>query len=199
MEIVVLAEFSLKPQQSSSLRTHSNVMCILNMIKMKKSYFIIAALVVCTSLPIALTSCGSKDDEHEVINNSNSVIKMELSLSGDYAKFNPVLEFYVWDLKGKGMTMHTSTGQDVNMIWKQVYENTPFSHASAQIKGAYSSFSAALVLTNSMEESGEVSVHAKVFKDDKLIRNETLNISIKATDNIVSVSFIPENGFTKVK
>lgn len=97
------------------------------------------------------------------------------------------------------MTMHTSTGQDVNMIWKQVYENTPFSYASAQIKGAYSSFSAALVLTNSMEESGEVSVHAKVFKDDKLIRNETLNISIKPTDNIVSVSFIPENGFTKVK
>ncbi len=166
---------------------------------MKKSYFIIAALVVCTSLPIALTSCGSKDDEQEVINNSNSVMKMELSLSGDYAKFNPVLEFHVWDLKGKGMTMHTSTGQDVNMIWKQVYENTPFSYASAQIKGAYSSFSAALVLTNSMEESGEVSVHAKVFKDDKLIRNETLNISIKATDNIVSVSFIPENGFTKVK
>lgn len=200
MEIVVLAGFSLKPQQSSSLRTHSNVMCILNMIKMKKSYFIIATLVVCTSLPIALTSCGSKsDDEPEVINNSNSVMKMELSLSDDYAKFNPVLEFHVWDLKGKGMTMHTSTGQDVNMIWKQVYENTPFSHASAQIKGAYSSFSAALVLTNSMEESGEVSVHAKVFKDDKLIRNETLNISIKPTDNIVSVSFIPENGFTKVK
>ena len=200
MEIVVLAGFTLKPQQSSSLRTHSNVMCILNMIKMKKSYFIIAALVVCTSLPIALTSCSSKsDDEQEVINNSNSVMKMELSLSGNYAKFNPVLEFPVWDLKGKVMTMHTSTGQDVNMIWKQVYENTPFSHASAQIKGAYSSFSAALVLTNSMEESGEVSVHAKVFKDDKLIRNETLNISIKATDNIVSVSFIPENGFTKVK
>ncbi len=200
MEIVVLAGFSLKPQQSSSLRTHSKVMCILNMIKMKKSYFIIAALVVCTSLPIALTSCSSKsDDEQEVINNSNSVMKMELSFSGDYAKFNPVLEFHVWDLKGKGMTMHTSTGQDVNMIWKQVYENTPFSYASAQIKGAYSSFSAALVLTNSMEESGEVSVHAKVFKDDKLIRNETLNISIKPTDNIVSVSFIPENGFTKVK
>lgn len=200
MEIVVLAGFSLKSQQSSSLRTHSNVTCILNMIKMKKSYFIIAALAICTSLPIALTSCRSKtDDEQEVINNSNSVMKMELSLSGDYAKFNPVLEFHVWDLKGKGMTMHTSTGQDVNMIWKQVYENTPFSYASAQIKGAYSSFSAALVLTNSMEESGEVSVHAKVFKDDKLIRNETLNISIKPTDNIVSVSFIPENGFTKVK
>ena len=34
---------------------------------MKKSYFIIAALAVCTSLPIALTSCGSKsDDEQEV-------------------------------------------------------------------------------------------------------------------------------------
>ena len=48
---------------------------------MKKSYFIIAALVVCTSLPIALTSCGSKDDEQEVINNSNSVMKMELWLS----------------------------------------------------------------------------------------------------------------------
>jgi len=176
------------------------IMCILNMIKMKKSYFIIAALVVCTSLPIALTSCSSKSDgEQEVINNSNSVMKMELSLSGDYAKLNPVLEFHVWDLKGKGMTMHTSTGQDMNMIWKQVYENTPFSYASAQIKGAYSSFSAALVLTNSMEESGEISVHAKVFKDDKLIRNETLNISIKPTDNIVSVSFIPENGFTKVK
>ena len=194
------SRFSLKSQQSSSLRTHSNVTCILNMIKMKKFYFIIAALVICTSLPIALTSCRSKtDDEQEVINNSNSVMKMELSLSGDYAKFNPVLEFHVWDLKGKGMTMHTSTGQDVNMIWKQVYENTPFSYASAQIKGAYSSFSAALVLTNSMEESGEVSVYAKVFKDDKLIRNETLNISIKSTDNIVSVSFIPENGFTKVQ
>lgn len=194
------SRFSLKSQQSSSLRTHSNVTCILNMIKMKKSYFIIAALAICTSLPIDLTSCRSKtDDEQEVINNSNSVMKMELSLSGDYAKFNPVLEFHVWDLKGKGMTMHTSTGQDVNMIWKQVYENTPFSYASAQIKGAYSSFSAALVLTNSMEESGEVSVHAKVFKDDKLIRNENLNISIKPTDNIVSVSFIPENGFTKVK
>lgn len=167
---------------------------------MKKSYFIIAALAVCTSLPIALTSCGSKsDDEQEVINNSNSVMRMELSLSGDYAKFNPVLEFHAWDLKGKGMTMHTSTGQDVNMIWEQVYENIPFSYASVQIKGAYSSFSAALVLTNSMEESGEVSVHAKVFKDDRLIRNETLDISIKPTDNIVSVSFIPENGFTKVK
>ena len=198
MEIVVLAGLSLKPQQSRPVG-HIVETCILNMIKMKKSYFIIAALVVCTSLPIALTSCGSKDDVQEVINNSNSVMKMELSLSGDYAKFNPVLEFHVWDLKGKGMTMHTSTGQDVNMIWKQVYENTPFSYASAQIKGAYSSFSAALVLTNSMEESGEVSVHAKVFKDDKLIRNENLNISIKPTDNIVSVCFIPENGFTKVK
>ena len=66
---------------------------------MKKSYFIIAALVVCTSLPIALTSCSSKSDgEQEVINNSNSVMKMELSLSGDYAKLNPVLEFHVWDL-----------------------------------------------------------------------------------------------------
>ena len=49
---------------------------------MKKSYFIIAALAICTSLPIALTSCRSKtDDEQEVINNSNSVMKMELWLS----------------------------------------------------------------------------------------------------------------------
>lgn len=170
------------------------------MIKMKKSYFIIAALAVCTSLPVALTSCGSQsDDEQEVLNSSNSVMKMELSLSGDYAKFNPVLEFHAWDLKGKGMTMHTSTGHDVSMIWGLIYENTPFSYASAQIKGAYSSFSAALVLTNLMEESGEISVHAKVFKDDKVIRDETLNISIKATDNVVSIAFIPENGFTKVK
>lgn len=51
---------------------------------MKKSYFIIAALAVCTSLPVALTSCGSQsDDEQEVLNNSNSVMKMELSLSGE--------------------------------------------------------------------------------------------------------------------
>ena len=76
------SRFSLILQQLSSLRTHSNVMCILNMIKMKKSYFIIAALAVCTSLPIALTSCGSKsDDEQEVINNSNSVMRMEEGLS----------------------------------------------------------------------------------------------------------------------
>ena len=35
---------------------------------MKKSYFIIAVLVVCTSFPIALTSCSSKsDDEQEVM------------------------------------------------------------------------------------------------------------------------------------
>ena len=192
MEIVVLAGLSLKPQQSSPEGHIATYNVYLNMIAMKKNYFMLAAMAVC--------SCGSSsDDGEEVINPTNSVMKMELSLSGDYAKYNPALAFHAWDLKGKGMTMHTSTGQDVNMIWKQVYENTPFSHASAQIKGAYSSFSAALVLTNSMEESGEVSVHAKVFKDDKLIRNENLNISIKPTDNIVSVSFIPENGFTKVK
>ena len=60
MEIVVLAGFSLKPQQSSSLRTHSSVMCILNMIKMKKSYFIIAALVVWKSHS-TLTPLGKQD------------------------------------------------------------------------------------------------------------------------------------------
>ena len=32
---------------------------------MKKSYFIIAVLVVCTSLPIALTSCSSKSDDEQ--------------------------------------------------------------------------------------------------------------------------------------
>ena len=59
MEIVVLAGFSLKPQQSSSLRTHSKVMCILNMIKMKKSYFIIAALARYLSITASQVLCHS--------------------------------------------------------------------------------------------------------------------------------------------
>lgn len=112
---------------------------------MKKNYFVIAAMAVCLSLLVVFTSCGSdSDDEQEVITPTNSIMKMELSLSGDYAKFNPYLAFHAWDLKGKGMAMHTSTGQDVNMIWEQIYDNCPFAYGSAQIKGSYSSFSGTL-------------------------------------------------------
>jgi hypothetical protein len=171
------------------------------MIKMKKNYFAIAAMAVCLSLPVLFTSCGSSsdDDGQEVINPENSVMKMELSLSGDYAKYNPYLAFHAWDLKGKGMTMQTSTGQDVDMIWEQIYDNTPFTYGSVQIKGSYSSFSATLILSNSLGEAGTVSVHAKVYKDDAVIRDQTLDVDVKATEGTVSISYIPEEGFTRVE
>ena len=166
---------------------------------MKKNYFMLAAMVVCLSLPVSFTSCGSSsDDGEEILNPANSVMKMELSLSGDYAKYNPALAFHAWDLKGKGMTMHTSTGQDVDMIWEQFYDETPFTYGSAQIKGSYSSFSSTLILTNSFGEAGEVSVHAKVYKDGTVIRDQTLDVNVAATSGTISISYIPEKGFTKL-
>ena len=80
-------------------------------------------MAVSLSLPVSFTSCGynGSDDGIEAIDAANSVIRMEISLSGDYA----------WDLKGKGKDIHTSTGKDVNMIWEQHYEKSPFSTASA--------------------------------------------------------------------
>lgn len=169
------------------------------MIAMKKNYFMLAAMAVCLSLPVLFSSCGSSsDDGEEVINPTNSVMKMELSLSGDYAKYNPALAFHAWDLKGKGMTMHTSTGQDIDMIWEQFYDETPFSYGAVQIKGSYSSFSSTLILTNSFGEPGNVGVHAKVYKDGTVIRDQTLNVKVTATSSTISISYIPEEGFTKL-
>ncbi|WP_274289644.1 hypothetical protein [Prevotella corporis] len=128
----------------------------------------------------------------------NSVIRMEISMSGDYAKFDPFLSFNAWDLKGKGKDIHTSTGKDVNMIWEQHYDKSPFSIASAQIKGSYSSFSASLILTNSDRQEGKVSVHAKVYKDEKVIRDQTTNIDVQPSDLSISIGYVPEQGFTKI-
>ena len=166
---------------------------------MKKHYFMIAAMAVSLSLPVFLTSCGSdSDDGIEAIDAENSVIRMEIFLSGDYAKFAPFLSFHAWNLKGEGMDIHTSTGKDGNMFWEQKYEDTPFSTASAQIKGSYSSFSASLILTNSDNQKGQVSVHAKVYKDEKVIRDQTMTIYMKAADTSTSISYVPEEGFTKI-
>nr|WP_229039191.1 hypothetical protein [Hoylesella timonensis] len=132
------------------------------------------------------------------IDAANSVIRMKISLSGDYAKFDPFLSFKAWDLKGKGKDIHTSTGKDVNMIWEQYYEKSPFSTASAQIKGSYSSFSASLILTNSDRQEGKVSIRATVYKDEKVIRDQTLNVEILPSDISISIGYVPEEGFTKI-
>lgn len=167
---------------------------------MKKHYFLIAAMVASLSLPVSLTSCGSNgsNDGIEAIDAANSVIRMEISLSGDYAKFDPFLSFNAWDLKGNGKDIHTSTGKDVNMIWEQHYEKSPFSTASAQIKGSYSSFSASLILSNYENQEGKVSVRGKVYKDEKVIRDQTLNVEILPSDISTSIGYGPEQGFTKI-
>ena len=167
---------------------------------MKKHYFLIAAMVASLSLPVSLISCGSNgsNDGIEAIDAANSVIRMEISLSGDYAKFDPFLSFNAWDLKGNGKDIHTSTGKDVNMIWEQHYEKSPFSTASAQIKGSYSSFSASLILTNYENQEGKVSVRGKVYKDEKVIRDQTLNVEILPSDISTSIGYGPEQGFTKI-
>lgn len=167
---------------------------------MKKHYFLIAAMAVSLSLPVFFSSCGSNssDDGIETIDAANSVIRMKISMSGAYAKFNPFLSFNAWDLKGKGKDIHTSTGKDVNMIWEQHYEKSPFSTASAQIKGSYSSFSASLILTNSDRQEGKVSVRATVYKDEKVICDQTLNVEILPSDISTSIGYVPEEGFTKI-
>jgi len=198
MEIVVLAGLSLKPQQSRPVG-HIVETCISNMIKMKKTYFMIVAMTACLSLPVMFSSCGSNhDDGIEAINSENSVVRMELSLSGDYAQFNPFVSFHAFDLKGKGMDIHTSTGKDVNMVWDFTYEDSPFSTASAQIKGSYSAFNATLILSNADVQDGKVSVQAKMYKDEKVIRHHTLDIDVLPTDGNISISYSPEDGFTKM-
>lgn len=198
MEIVVLAGLSLKPQQSRPVG-HIVETCISNMIKMKKTYFMIVAMTVCLSLPVMFSSCGSShDDVIEAINSENSVVRMELSFSGAYAKFNPFVSFHAWDLKGKGMDIHTSTGKDVNMMWNLTYEDSPFSIATAQIKGSYSAFNATLILSNADAQEGKVGVQAKVYKDEKVIRHHSLNIDVLPTDGNISISYTPEEGFTKM-
>ena len=84
------------------------------------------------------------------------------------------------------------------MIWEQHYEKSPFSTASAQIKGSYSSFSASLILTNSDRQEGKVSVRATVYKDEKVIRDQTLNVEILPSDISISIGYVPEEGFTKI-
>lgn len=159
----------------------------------------IAAMTVCLSLPVMFSSCGSShDDVIEAINSENSVVRMELSFSGAYAKFNPFVSFHAWDLKGKGMDIHTSTGKDVNMMWNLTYEDSPFSIATAQIKGSYSAFNATLILSNADTQEGKVGVQAKVYKDEKVIRHHSLNIDVLPTDGNISISYTPEEGFTKM-
>lgn len=159
----------------------------------------VAAMTAFLSLPLFIASCGSNsDDGVEAINAENSIIRMEISMQGDYAKFNPFISFNAWDLKGKGKDIHTSTGKDVNMFWEQHYEDNPFSTASAQIKGSYSSFSASLILTNSDRQEGKVSVRATVYKDEKVIRDQTLNVEILLSDISTSIGYVPEEGFTKI-
>lgn len=167
---------------------------------MKKHYFMVTALALTLSLPMFYSSCApnSSVEGIDVIDEDNSVIRMEVSMSGDYAKFDPFLSFNAWDLKGKGKDIHTSTGEDVNMFWEQYYEKRPFSTAFVQIKGSYSSFSASLILTNSDKQEGKVNIRAKVYKDQKVIRDQTINIDVLPSDLSITIGYVPEQGFTKI-
>lgn len=77
---------------------------------MKKSLLYIVAMLVLFALPIVFTSCSGSDSEDEdpAVDSKNT--KIEVSFSGDYGKFSPVVSFYAYDLQGSGLSMQTPDG-----------------------------------------------------------------------------------------
>lgn len=41
-------------------------------------------------------------------------------------------------------------------------------------------------------------VRAKVYKDEKVIRDQSMDITILPTNGTISISYVPEEGFTKI-
>lgn len=172
----------------------------LNMIKMKKNVFKQVLMAVFLSLPMLFSSCSHEiTDEDTVINNDNSTLRMEITLSGDYAKFTPHLSFDTADLNGQGMIMHTSTGENVKTSWAVSYDDTLYPTLWTEIRGAYILFLATILFTNTENQEGSIHIQAKVYRNNTLIRKQEEDINIETSIGSVVTSFSPDKGFSQSK
>jgi hypothetical protein len=161
---------------------------------MKKSLLYIVAMLVLFALPIVFTSCSGSysEDEDPAVDSKNT--KIEVSFSGDYGKFSPVVSFYAYDLQGSGLSMQTPDGTK-NTEWTKSYEDTPFSTASAEIHDYFSNFNVAILFTNPASIEGEVTITGKVYYDDKLYRSDSQKVVFNSGKQGVVYTYSPKSGF----
>lgn len=154
-------------------------------------------LAACLSLPM-FTSCGSdsSDDPEEVIDTQSKTTRIEIKFSGDYAKFFPTVGFVAFDKEGSAKALHTSDGTDEELSWTKSYEDGAYSSASAQIKGSYLSFTATVLMVNSEYIDGTATVVGNLYKDEKLSKSDTLNVTLTKDYPSVIYQYSEDDGFT---
>ena len=161
---------------------------------MKKSSYCILALLALVSLPVVFTSCGGSndDDDESVVDSKNT--KIEVSFSGDYSKFVPIVSFYAFDMVGKGMTLQTAEGTK-ETSWTKSYEDAPFSSVAAEVNDYFSNFNAAILMVNYNNETGHITITGKVYYDGKLYRTDTQEVEFEAGKQGVAYTYTPRDGF----
>jgi len=120
--------------------------------------------------------------------------KIEISFSGDYSKFEPIVNFYAYDLKGKGLTIQTEEGAK-DAEWTKSYEDAPFSSVSAEINDYFIAFNANVFMYNFNNETGSVTITGKVYYDGKLYRTDTQDVTFEEDKEGVVYSYTPADGF----
>lgn len=125
--------------------------CIFKLVNMKNSSIFMCVLAACLSLPLLFTSCGSdnfsEEEETPVVPTANTT-RIEVSFSGDYAKYSPSVGFSAIGYNGTAVILHTSDNTDVQSMWQKLYSDGEFSTVSASVTGSYHTFDASIFLFN---------------------------------------------------
>lgn len=186
-------------------KKHHSQKCIFKLVNMKNSSILMCVLAACLSMPLVFTSCGSdnfsEEEETPVVPTANTT-RIELSFSGDYAKYSPSVGFSAIGYNGSTVTLHTSDSTDVQGMWQKFYSDGEFSTVSASINGSYHSFDASIFLLNinndfTPNSNGTVVIYGTDYKDGRVYRKDSVTVTFTAATQYATLTYSEDKGFTR--
>lgn len=165
---------------------------------MNKTYSFMAAVLMALAPAVLTTSCSSSDNDDDIVDVTSSKQRLEITISGDYSKFNYSLMFLAYSQDGKAADMKTSQGNTVSTYWDIVSTVTPFTYAYAEVDGKGKSIDGTVTFSNPSGNDGTVTVTARVSDGNKVIREQSRDIHITSDMDGASIVFSPESGFSNI-
>lgn len=165
---------------------------------MKKSLIFLAVLATCLLTPSAFSSYGLVHANNECVNEKQSISTstIEISFSGDYAMFSPVVTFTSLDTKGCEKNMLTPDDGESEFNFRKAYSEKAFSSTYAVVSGKYSTFLANVSFDNIGCTNGVVTVVGRFIKDGKVVKTQTMKVNMSSDKEIAAYTFNESNGFS---
>lgn len=165
---------------------------------MNKTFSFLTAAIFALTPAFFCGSCSSSDDAEETVVSSHKGQRLEITLSGDHDKFDYVLMFWANDREGKASEMATSDGSKAYSYWSLLSTDSTFNHAWASVDGFDKTVSASLTLSNAYNNTGTVTVKARVLNDGKTVIEQSRDITVDEGTEGASITFTPEYGFSNI-